>query len=600
VDDKQVGWKKFRSISLDKKQLLRRAKKIEGATQRHAHRFVVRRLENVKMVSREITIWLTIIGLIIAGLGVQMYFAQQGYTTTARAEGGVYSEGVVGMIDTLNPLFISSESESSVSRLVFSSLYTHDTKGALRQDLATSMTVDPTGKVYTVTMRSNAQWHDGKPVTAKDLIFTINLIKNPATRTQAALRSTWLDVAATAKNDTTVVFTLPVSYAAFPHALTFAVLPEHLLGKVTPAALRESPFSVSPVGSGPFVFRLLQAADRVSGHKVVHLNANKKYYGGAAKLTRFELHAFSDSESMVKSLKAGELSGASDVPPLSLKAFDSGSFVRVGAAHNNGVYLLLNQANPILKDSAVRKALQVGVDTAAVRQAIGGDQLALDLPVLSSQVTGDDVPHAPLYDLTKARGMLDEAGWKMEGEHRKKDSSRLELTITSIKDPEYEKATAVIREQLQQLGIKVTVNIIDTSVAASTFVQDTLQARNFDILLHELVIGADPDVYAYWHSSQVSKTGYNFSGYANKTADINLISARSRTEPELRNIKYKQFAKQWLDDAPAIGIYQPAMEYITVTTVHAVEQNAELVTSADRYSNILDWTVNDAAVYKTP
>ena len=600
MDDKQVGWKKFRSISLDKKQLLRRAKKIEGATQRHAHRFVVRRLENVKMVSREITIWLTLVGLIIAGLGVQMYFAQLGYTTTARADGGVYSEGVVGTVDTLNPLFATSESEASVGRLVFSSLYAHDTKGALRRDLATSMTMDPAGKIYTITMRSGAQWHDGKPVTAKDVIFTLNLIKNPATRAQAALRSTWLDVAAAAKDDKTIVFTLPVSYAAFPHALTFAVLPEHLLAKVAPGSLRESPFSVSPVGSGPFSFRLLQAADKVSGHKVVHLNANKNYYGGTPKLNRFEIHAFQDSSAMVKSLKAGELSGASDVPPLSLKAFDSSAFARVGAAHNNGVYLLLNQNNPILKESAVRKALQVGTDAAAVRQGIGGDQLVLDLPVLASQVSGEDVPHAPLYDLTKARGMLDEAGWKIDGEYRKKDGKVMELTITTIKDPEYEKATGVIRDQYQQLGIKVNVSVIDTSVAASTFVQDTLQARNFDLLLHELVIGADPDVYAYWHSSQVSKTGYNFSGYANKTADLNLISARSRVEPELRNIKYKQFAKQWLEDVPAIGLYQPAMEYVTVSTASAVRQNAELVTSADRYANVLDWTVNEGTVYKTP
>lgn len=88
------------------------------------------------------------------------------------------------------------------------------------------MVVDETQRVYTVSIRNNAKWHDGTPVTAKDVVFTINLIKNPAV--YSPLRVNWLDVSVAAVNDTTVRFTLPAVYAAFPHALTFPIVPEHL------------------------------------------------------------------------------------------------------------------------------------------------------------------------------------------------------------------------------------------------------------------------------------------------------------------------------------------------------------------------------------
>ncbi len=596
-DDKQ-GWKQFKRIKLDRKQLVSRAKKVENASQRHAHHFIVRRLDNIRMVSHEVTIWLLIVGAIIGGLGVQLVWNQHEYTTQASAAGGTYVEGVVGTIDTLNPLYVSTNSEASASRLLFSSLYNYDAVGSLHQDLAQGMTIDDSHKVYTVTVRSNARWHDGKPVTAKDIVFTLNLIKNPAVR--SPLRVNWTDVAVSAPTNTTLQFTLPAPYAAFPHALTFPVLPEHILGKVSPGALRESTFSQSPLGSGPFSFRLLQQADAVSHHKVVHLIANPSYYGGAPKINRFELHAYSTNEAMRKALKVGELSAGSDVATTALNDFTGSDFSRIAVPIDSGVYALFNLNSPILKEAGVRKALQVGTNTDALRQAIGGDQLPLGLPVLSNQIWGNDVPISPPYDATKAQGILDEAGWNVKDGVREKDGKKLELTITTIKDNQYEKAVSVLEQQWQQLGVTTHHRVVDTSSVASTFVQDTLQARNFDVLLYELAIGADPDIYAYWHSSQIGQTGYNFSNYTNKTADANLASARARLEPELRNAKYKQFARQWLADVPAIGLYQPVLEYVTNNTVTSLAGNTRLVTAADRYANVQYWTVHDSAVYKTP
>lgn len=551
----------------------------------------------MKSVAHEVTIWLLIVGAIIGGLGLQMVWGQSNYMTTAADGGGTYVEGVVGEIDTMNPLYVSTNTEASVSRLLFSSLYNYDELGSLHQDIATGMSIDDSRKVYTITIRSNAKWHDGERLTAKDVVYTLNLIKNPAVR--SPLRINWTDVAVSAPNDTTVQFTLPATYAAFPHALTFPIVPSHLLAGIAPSAIRESTFSQTPVGSGPFAFRLLQQADNVSQHRVVHMVANAKYYAGSPKLARFELHAYPDNDAMLRSLKLGELSGASDISPLVVDELGK-QFFKVAAATNSGVYLLLNLNNPLLADLPVRQALQVGTDTAAVRQAIGGDQRVLDLPILNSQVSGADVPHAPQYDAIRAQGILDDAGWRVVDGVRQKDGKKLELTLTTIKDSEYERVIATVEKQWQRLGIQTNRKVVDTSSLASTFVQDTLQARNYDVLLYELAIGADPDVYAYWHSSQVGQAGYNFANYTNKTADANLASARSRLEPDLRNVKYKQFAKQWLEDVPAIGLYQPVVEYVSNDNVSAVPEGAQLVTAADRYANVQYWTVTQRAFYKSP
>ena len=596
--EEKRGWNQFRHIRLNHKQLARRMKKAEGATQRHAHRFIVRRIDNIRLVTREITTWLLVVGVIIATTGFQLIWGQTHFMRSTPVAGGTYVEGVLGQIDTMNPLFVSTPLEASVARLVFSSLYNYDETGSIHQDLAKTLTADQSGKVYTITLRDDVKWHDGAALTAKDIVFTINLIKNPATR--SPLRINWLDVSVTAPTNTTVQFTLPATYAAFPHALTFPILPEHILRGVAPGALRESPYSRSPVGSGPFSFRLLQAADAVSKHKVVHLVANDRYYAGIPKLDRFELHAYPTEDALLSALKAGELSGASGVSVTSLSQVDTARYTMTAQALYSGVYILFNVNNPILKDSKVRKALQIGTDTISLRKVIGGGVLPLDTPVIESQLTEGDFPKLSSIDTTKAKALLDDAGWVVSGSNRAKDGKILEFTITTTKNPEYEKSIDVLTRQWQTLGVKVNKKIVDVSTVTSTFVQDVLKARNFDMLLYELAIGGDPDVYAYWHSSQVGQSGYNFSGYASKAADASLASARSRLEPELRSAKYKQFARQWQEDAPALGLYQPVLEYIANLNVKAVNKGTILTTESDRYANVQYWTVNEKNLYKTP
>ncbi len=573
-------------------------KRAEGVTTRHARKFILGRLDNIRSVRRHIIDWLVLVGVMIFAVGAQFIWFQQSYQTVAAAPGGTYAEASLGPIDTLNPLYASSSAEIAASRLLFSSLFTYDATGHLHGDLAQSIQVDASGTNYTIKIRPNVYWHDGELLTARDVAFTVNLIKNPETR--SPLRINWNDVTANAVDDTTIQFHLPAVYAAFGNALTFSVLPEHILASVDPATIRENTFSRSPIGSGPFSFLLLQTVNASEQQKIVHMTAFDKYYGGMPKLNRFEIHSYNTQDAIIRALRTGEVNAAADLTGTDAAQIDTHNYTITSQPDDSGVYALLNTASPVLKDKSVRQALQLATDTSAIRKSVTGVTLPLGLPFINGQLTGYEIPSPPAADATKAASLLDAAGWKAVNGIRQKDGQKLALSVVTTKNLQYEKALEAIAGQWRKLGIVVNTNVVDMNDPSTNFVQNTLQARNYDVLLYELFIGADPDVYAYWNSSQATPNGYNFSNYANKAADDALASARSRLEPELRNAKYKAFARQWLDDVPAIGLYQPEVEYVYNKHVHSIEGGATLVSPNDRYENVLDWTVNQKPVYKTP
>lgn len=584
-------------LRLGYKRLALRVKHAEGATQRHASRFILRRIENVRLVMTEIMIWLAAIALLIAGLGIQYSWNSQGSKKDGAKSGGVYVEGVIGNISTLNPLLAASEPEQAVSRLLFSSLYNYDVTGALHTDLTESMTVKD-DKVYTIKLR-NAVWHDGKKLTAEDVVYTINLIKNPQVR--SPLRVNWLDISARAIDDSTVEFMLPAVYAGFSHALTFPVIPKHILQSVSPSSMREADFSSNPVGSGPFAVKRVQTSESTSSTDVVRMEPNTKYYGAVSTLSRLELRAYGNESLLVKAVNSGEVSAASG---LSLSAADNIKSKQYSTKHwllNKGVYLLMNNRSQTLQDARVRQALRYATDTSSIRATVGDNVARLDTPILQSQIA-QKLPAAPDYNLDKAKALLKEAGWTYnQGQWKGKDGRPLTVAVTTSSGrDEYKKIVDALKQQWSKLGVDVQLREIDTSSTTTSFVQSVLQPRDYDALLYELELGADPDVFAYWHSSQASASGYNFANYSNRTVDNDLVGGRSRTNSALRAAKYIQFVNQWLNDAPAIGLYQSVGSYVLNNGASIVEPRGSLNTMNDRYADVTTWSTGKASVYKTP
>ncbi len=571
-------------------------KKVEGASVKHARRFVFKRWENFREARRHIALWVLVIGVIIGATGLQMWWYQNEYRVEANATGGTYAEAVLGPVDTLNPIFAKSSAEESIGELLFSRLLTYDETGHLNYDLVDSMKVSQDQKTYTFTIRPDARWSDGMYVRARDVVFTVGLLQNAATRTTL---TGWNDVKVKEIDSRTVAFELPAVYAAFPHALRFLpILPEHMLRDVEPSQLRENSFSAKPIGSGPLTLRLSQDIDAANGRKIIHLARNDSYYRGTSKLSRIQLHVYKNAESIQRALATSEVNAASDLSVMTANSVNTTRYTVDNYPINSGVYALFNTVSPMLQDQKVRQALQVGTDTQAIRKSISTKLPALDLPILKSQVSGE-LPKAPEYSIERARQLLEEAGWKLEGSTRKKDGAELSLAVVTTKNPDFEKALSVLSEQWRRLGVTVKTSIVDPSDPSQNVAQDILQPRRYDVLLYQLTIGGDPDVYAYWHGSQASG-GFNLSNYKSAISDEALLSSRSRVEQNLRSAKYITFARQWLNDVPAIGLYQATAQYVHTDAVHTIPHDSSLVSAADRYRSVLYWSVGSRSVYKTP
>ena len=597
ADDNRDKWHRLPKISFDRKALTRRMRKVEGATTRHAHKFIIKRWSSVREVQRNVIAWILVMGLLIAATGLQLMWYQQSYQTTAPANNGTYAEAVLGPVDTLNPLFANTSAERSASYLMFSSLLRYDKTGHLNYDLATGIKINNTNTVYTVSIRPDAKWHDGISLTANDIAFTVSLMKNPNVRTAI---TGWDDIAVNVINDTTIQFTLKATYAAFEHALTFPIVPKHILGGVAPISIRENSFSQNPVGSGPFKFSFVQDVDTTSGREVISMDRNNDYYGGTAKLARFQLHVYDTTDAIVNALSSNEVNAAADLSPADIGQIDSKRYIVSSEPIQSGVYAIINTKSELLSDVVLRRALQLATNTNTIRDKLPAGTPALDLPFTNGQLTGN-VPKASQYDLVGAKKLLDDDGWKLNAHSiREKNGKELKLSVVTMKDSEFESVLETLAGQWRALGITIGTQVVDPTDVLQNVAQNILQPRNFDILLYQLNIGADPDVYAYWHSSQISNQGFNFSNYSNVNSDDALLSARARVEPALRNAKYITFAKQWLADVPAIGLYQSTAQYVYSRNVHPFDNSNVLISSVDRYSDILDWSVGSRSVYKTP
>lgn len=598
---KAQNWRKFQKLKVRGQHLSTRAKKVEAATVRHAHEFIVGRWRNAREVRRNIGLWLLGVGVLVAMVAVQFLLLRATYAEDAPVSGGMYAEGVVGEIDTLNPLYATTPAEQSASRLLFSTLFSYDSTGSLKGDIAKKYTIDESGKTYTVTLKDDVRWHDGTPLTAADVAFTASLLKKPATG--SPLSASWQDIEVKKVTDTTVQFTLPAAYVPFPHALTFAVLPEHILKEVPPNMLREHSFSQEPIGSGPMALRFMQRVkDGASGHAVVHLKRNELYHSGVTRISRMQLHAFENYDELVKGVRSRSINAANGSSINKLMSFSDDERYNVNVAPvQAGVFALFNTQSDLLQDKEVRRALVRGTDVVKALTDLKWSPHKIDSPFTSGQVKLTDREAKPALDSKKAQQMLEASGWiANEKGLRFKDNRPLQLRLVYIKDADYEIVVANLAKQWRMLGVEVSTQPIDINDPTQNFASNVLQPRDYDVLVHELAIGADPDVYAYWHSSQAVARGLNFTNYKDDISDDALTGARMQQDPYLRELKYQSFVRRWQAEAPAIGLYQSATAYISTRATQNIPKNIRMVTAEDRYTNIQEWTARQDAVYKTP
>jgi peptide/nickel transport system substrate-binding protein len=577
--------------------LRRRARKIESATVKHAHTFLIHRWENVRDVRRHALGWMFLVGILIALSGVQMVFSQRNFMHDAPADGGTFAEGVLGELDTINPIFAASSAERAASKLVFASLLSYDSNNLLRGELASTWRVEQDGKRYIVSLRPDHRWHDGAPLTADDVVFTVGLMQNPLTR--SSLYSTWTGIKVAKVDEHTVSFELPAIYSPFAHALTFGILPEHILGGVAPERMRENDFNREPVGSGPFVFRNIQVLNPDQNRLILHLTANKDYVLGSPKLERFQLHTYKDSEDLKRGFVSGEVTSAAELTASDVKDVvnQKPKSKTAEVPLYDGMYALFKNDSDILSNLDVRRALRMGLNRAEIIRSLDGRARSLEGPLLPEQFPTVAAIKQPGLDINTAGSLLDGAGWvKGKDGIRSKDGTRMTLMVVSRRNGDFPRVIESVAKQWRALGVDVQTQLVESENIAL----NVQKPRAYDVLIEELRIGADPDVFAYWHSSQATPTGLNLANYRSGLADDALSSARTRLEPGLREAKYRTFTQQWLQDVPAIALFRPTMHYVMSENANLLSSPYAIVDLYDRYNSVQYWTIEHTQTYTTP
>ena len=590
------SWNRFARLKVSRKGVNKRLRKIEKGSLRHAHKFVMSRLDRLANVRRRVSIWVALVLVMIGVSAVQWHISRSSFTTMTYASGGSYSEGVLGPLENLNPIFAKTSAEKSAAKLLFSSLYRYDSTGNIKTDLVDGVKVNDKETEYTVKLKKNLKWSDGHDLTINDVIFTLKLLANPEVGAEI---SGWRSIKFEKASEDSVKFILPASYSPFVHALTFPIVPEHALKDVKPSNLREHDFNKAPISSGPFAFRLLQNVTSDGSKKVLYLQSNGNYYGGTTKLDRLQLYVYPTQDDIVKSLRTREITGTPELIYNDQWAEVKSMYAAESHSLNNGIYALFNNNSQFLQSNPIRQALALSVDTGKLRQSLSLSTEELSGPILNKFLGKSSQPLG--YDTKKAKSLLDAEGWKVIDNARQKENVKLKLNMVVLKNNNYEKAAQYLAQVWRnELNIEVDVKVIDPNDASQNILQTILQPRNFDVLIYELSLGGDPDVYAYWHSSQATNNGLNFSNYNNAVADDALESGRSKLSLKQRFDRYEKFANIWKTDAPAIALYQPKFDYIHIRSVKALDEKTEVVNPVDRYVDVQYWATEKQSVYKTP
>lgn len=547
----------------------------------HIQENLISRLPNARRVRLLMLEWGLLIIVILSLALTQVFWYTQSYSVQAYVDGGTYIEATIGNINSLNPLFATTNSERVLSKLMFSTLTTIDYSGHVGLGLAESVTPDSDGKVWTVTLKDGLKWSDGEPITLDDVLYTIDVVRSNAVNTN--YDSNFSGVKVNREGDA-IIFSLPSSYADFAATLTVPILPSHILKDVPASKLLEHSFSTSPVTSGAFSFNATQNLTS-SGEKIVYLTANPNYYKGAPMLNSFAVHTYNSASSIVTALSNGEITASAELSAVDGDLLSSDLVYEKQTTIANGVFAFLNTTSSLLSDTSVRQAVRQGINMKQVRSVLDNEQ-SLDYPILSSEIELNTYPAIPEYNLETAKATITATG--LAGKT---------LQLATISTGYFPELAAEFEAQLEKIGFDVELSIYNPG---QEFLINVVRPRNYDILLYEIELGPDPDLFVYYHSSQASTSGLNLSNYHNTLADDSILAARSTMNLNLRIAKYETFLRQWVNDVPAIGIYQASLTYYFNKNVRAFSEDDRLVYATDRFVDVEYWAVNKAQKNRTP
>ncbi len=540
--------------------------------------------------------------LVVGTLGL-LGQVNRAFMTEVPMRGGSLTEGILGTPRFVNPVLASSDADRDLVALVYGGLLRKNSDGNLIPDLAEKYEASKDGLTYTFTLRDKIFFHDDEPVTADDVVFTINNIKDPVIKSPR--KAAWDGVSIEKVDNKTVKFTLRQPYTSFLDNATVGIMPEHVW-QGSPIELNEA--NMEPVGTGPFK---VKGVNKLSSGIIdeFRLESFDKFALGKPYIRNITLNFYQSEEDLIKGLTDGEVQQVSSISPTEAEKLsnDGETIKSLLLPRVFGLFFNQNQ-NQIFTDKSVIKAINVAVDKESiVNEVLSGYGAAIEDPLPPTTPNyyklGSDHKMTREERLEKASEILKQGGWVKDesglltktttDKKKNKTTAQISFSISTSNAPELTSAAEIIAEDLGTLGMTVEVKTFETG----NLNQIVIRPRKYDALFFGQIINHESDLFAFWHSSQRKDPGLNVAMYANPKVDKILEDAFVATKKEDRVKKYAQFEEEIRKDMPAVFVYSPSFIYVVSKDLHGFTLD-HITSPSDRFGSSYLWYTRVDHVWK--
>ncbi len=538
---------------------------------------------------------LCITGLVVGAL---LLLEREGgflsHITNQPAQGGVYTEALVGSLQRLNPLIDSRNSaDRDLDRLIYSGLIRFDSRGIAEGDVAKTWGISEDGTIYNFEIRDDVLWHDGVALTTDDIIFTVNMISRGGDLIPADLSEFWASIKVIKLDETHMQFVLPEAFAPFLDYLTFGILPEHIYGNMTYDEIVASTYNLQPIGSGPYKFRELSLdGNNITG---ITLEVNQNYYGTVPYIEEIVFRYYADDQSAYQAYVDGYVQGISEVSNDILQQVLENENLSLYSARLPQISLVLlnldDDSVSFFQEVKVRKALLFGINRQQlINEVFNGQAIQADGVIFPGTWAYLDGAPTFSYDPDQARDLLKQAGYVVTGETdpvRANNGVELKFVLSYPDDELHAKLAQMIQIDWKALDVVVTLE----PVPADQFVADKLESRGYQAALVDINLSnsPDPDPYPFWDQAQIAG-GQNYSQWNDRTVSDTLEQARVATDLAERTRLYHNFQYLFADQLPSLPLYYPVYNYAVDNQVNGISIGP-LFSTSDRFSNITSWNM---------
>ena len=511
------------------------------------------------------------------------------------ASGGTIKEGVIGIPRFVNPALAVTRADLDITALIYSGLMKINPDGALVPDVADNVTVSDDGKTYNVLIKKNLRFHDGTPLTARDVAYTIGLIQDGDLK--SPLRGNWADVTVEEIGEYELNIVLSQAYAPFIENFTVGILPKHIWSTLP---IEQIPFSLKntePIGSGPFMVDTITRND-AGLINVYHLKKFTDNY--SVKLDEIEMHFYQNEDELTKAFTDKKITSTTQLPAENEMALKDNSDYRLITEPLPRVFAVFFNQNrtPVLRDTAVRLALSTAINRdVLVDSALSGFGVPINGPVPSNHPAVESMSqsiksNSSTTPLATAQSILTRAGWiknntggwekRIDGETR-----TLAITLKTANTPAFEATTEIIARTWRELGVDVSIEQFEQS----DLLQAVIRPRDFESLLFGLDMNRAVDLYPFWHSSQREDPGLNIAQYANIEVDTLLEKARTASSTEVQMAATKDALSIIGRETPAAFLYVPDLVYVLQSNIKTPAMD-RISKPQERFMNVGDWNMN--------